>query len=269
MNKAIPEKLYKYEAFNTTSLTNLKKQIVYFGSPMGFNDPYDCSLTPQIDSPDSNGIESIRQAYLSTRQPSSELRNKFESMAAEDFKQLLHRSAHAVLKNLTDDILQNKGVTCFSEKNDDLLMWSHYGGRYKGFCLEFSTQAKLFERANKVRYVKAPPRINLVELVPDPVIDPIQVFFCSKSNAWNYESEWRCFHQQAGTEYGYPAEALTGIYFGPDIDQQSIEIVCLILKGQNQKIRYWRGKRSTSEFRVLFEEFTYTSFLEAQAKGLS
>ncbi|MDO8813588.1 MAG: hypothetical protein Q7J38_16395 [Gallionella sp.] len=75
-------------------------------------------------------------------------------------------------------------------------------------------------------------------------------------------------HEKAGTEFCYPAEALTGIYFGPDIDQQSIEIICLILAGQNENVRLWRGSRSTTEFQVLFEEFSYTSNLDAKRKGL-
>ncbi len=44
----IPKKLYKYEAFSEMSLRNLKKQIIYFSSPLGFNDPYDYAITAEI-----------------------------------------------------------------------------------------------------------------------------------------------------------------------------------------------------------------------------
>ena len=35
--------------------------------------------------------------------------------------------------------LYERGVCCFSEKKDDILMWSHYADGHKGFCLEFIT----------------------------------------------------------------------------------------------------------------------------------
>jgi len=44
--------------------------------------------------------------------------------------------------------------------------------------------------------------------------------------------------------------------------------VCLVLAGQNENVRFYKGSRSTSEFRVLFEEFTYTSYLQAKKLGL-
>ena len=43
-NMAVPPKLYKYEAFSAQSLLNLKSQVLYFGPPLNFNDPYDCAL---------------------------------------------------------------------------------------------------------------------------------------------------------------------------------------------------------------------------------
>ena len=46
-----PLRLYKYEPLTMQALHNLKSQIIYFGSPMSFNDPYDCALTPNIKTP--------------------------------------------------------------------------------------------------------------------------------------------------------------------------------------------------------------------------
>ena len=98
--------------------------------------------------------------------------------------------------------------------------------------------------------------------------DPVFELFCTKSDSWCYEREWRAIHKEAGTQYVYPPEALTGVYFGPDIDNESLEIVCLILAGQNERVRFYRGSRSNTEFRVLFKPFTYTSYLQAERMGL-
>ncbi|MGF1711490.1 hypothetical protein L4C37_13075 [Vibrio kagoshimensis] len=66
----------------------------------------------------------------------------------------------------------------------------------------------------------------------------------------------------------YPRESLTGVYFGPNITPDMIEIICLILQGQNPTVRFWRGKRSEVSFKVEFEEFFYTSSPKAEELGL-
>lgn len=46
------------------------------------------------------------------------------------------------LDRLTQKFLQNSHVSCFSERNDDFLMWSHYASRHAGICLEFQLNDK-------------------------------------------------------------------------------------------------------------------------------
>jgi hypothetical protein len=92
----------------------------------------------------------------------------------------------------------------------------------------------------------------------------IQKLFCTKSDAWAYEKEWRAIHVEAGTEYCYPAEALTGVYFGPEIDFTSMEIIALILGGQNPNVALWKGTRRVDVFKVAFEKMTYTPHIVAK-----
>src|SRR5690606_32293035 len=101
--------------------------------------------------------------------------------------------------------------------------------------------------------------------VPDSLLTDL---FCTKGESWAYEKEWRAIHTKAETQFCYEANALTGVLFGPDIDPQCLEIVCLILRGQNKAVKFWRGERSSSEFKVTFTEFQYISYLEAKDRGL-
>lgn len=59
-----PSRIFKYEAFTARSLQNLKEQIIYFGSPPNFNDPYDCSLSPGIKEIMDQDIERLRLHYI-------------------------------------------------------------------------------------------------------------------------------------------------------------------------------------------------------------
>jgi Protein of unknown function (DUF2971) len=264
-----PNSLYKYEAFSAQSLLNLKKQIIYFGSPLGFNDPYDCAITPNIIEPSDDEALRVRDAYLQRADLPPRARHEFETFSMPQLRAALSRAARAGFRQVVDQFLAKRGVACFSEANDDLLMWSHYGGRYKGFCLEFDASSEPFaSKVHPVQYVPALPSLPLATVLLDRDFHPVLELFCTKSLAWSYEREWRAIHHVAGTEFCYSANALTGVYFGPDIDQQSLEVVCLVLAGQNETVKLWRGSRSATDFKVVFELFTYTSFVEAKRRGL-
>jgi len=260
--------LYKYESLTAHTLHNLKGQILYFGSPLGFDDPYDCALTPNIRPPTDVEVDAIRRRYLQAVGTPPLTRRELESLSSVDLRDALVRAGRSAFEEIAREFLRTRGVTCFSEVNDDLLMWAHYGGRYRGICLEFSTAVGPFEKIRRVRYVESLPTLELAPLLVERNFEPALGLFCTKSTAWAYEKEWRAIHTVVGTEYVYLADALTGVYFGPDIDDTSLDLVCLILRSQNEKVRFWRGTRSTTEFRVLFSEFTYTPFLEAKRKGL-
>ncbi|TIH10721.1 DUF2971 domain-containing protein [Pseudomonas leptonychotis] len=263
----MPEIIYKYESFSAQSLKNLKAQSIYFGSPLGFNDPYDCALSAGIAIPTDEELDTLKSEYQNSNSVPENVKKQFAETGHDKLRDIVVRSTHKILESHARDFLKTRGVSCFSECNDDLLMWSHYGGKYKGFCLAFSTKFEPFSKMVKVKYTRTMPKINAIKALLNDNFDEMLDLFCTKSKSWEYEKEWRCMHEQAGTLYTYEADALESVYFWPDIDSNSLEIVCLILAGQNQNVRFWRGNRSQERFEVIFEEFTYTSYLEAKRRG--
>lgn len=259
----MPPRLYKYEPFNERSLENLKAQSIYFNSPAHFNDPYDCAMQPIIPAPTNEEVEEIRSYYLSLSDMPLRGRNEFVEKPVAELREILSNIAKTTLQE-NIKTFSERGVCCFSEKNDNLLMWSHYGGKYKGFCLEFDTSKAKPLRWRKVDYSAHMPLIRLKELLLEQNEEAVLALMSTKSDDWRYEQEWRLLHQTAGTLYCYPADWLTGIYFGPEISREALEIICLVIQGQNKDVKFWRGVRSKTEFKVEFESFTYTSFNEAQ-----
>lgn len=262
----MPPRLYKYQPFALQTLLNLKKQVVYFGSPKGFNDPYDCGTPPRIEPIADSDVLQLRDDYLEAERVSPELRAKFGALPIEELRQLLHKAGRIGIAAIIDKFNSAHGITCFAERKDDLLMWSHYGGSYKGFCLEFDTSSPLFAKAQKVRYLRDPVTVSLGNILLNREIHVFHDLFCTKSVSWRYEEEWRAMHVNVGTEFVYPSDALTGIYFGPEMLEEAIEICCLVLRGQNRNVKLWRGQRSTDEFKVNFSEFTYSTHLESKLK---
>lgn len=266
---SLPHRLYKYEPFSSQALENLKNHTLYFASPSGFNDPYDCAVSPSVKEPSDDDVQRVRSYYLSKDDLPVEVRTQFEQLDDAGLKLLLLRQGQTVLEDAVTNFLSNKGVTCFSERNDSLLMWGHYGGRFKGFCLEFRTDYEPMCKARKVIYSDEMPQVDILTLLCDTSeSDEILNLYCTKALDWQYEKEWRCMRHQAGTAYTYPAEALTGIYMGPDAAFASFEITALIVANQNPGVQLWRGERSKSDFSVVFESVTYTSHLEAKHRGL-
>ncbi|WP_137887186.1 DUF2971 domain-containing protein [Pseudomonas sp. 2FE] len=263
-----PLRLYKYEAFTAQSLQNLKDQLIYFGSPLAFNDPYDCALSPRIKEPTDVDVERVRSHYLAKPEIENRVRREFETASPAALRHMLLRIGQNTLDDMITKFLSQRGVTCFSEKRDSLLMWSHYGDHCKGFCLEFSTSADPFHKIKKVRYTQDMPVIDVVPMLCDEDYDPVVDLYCTKAIDWAYEHEWRAIHSQAGTAYRYPSESLTGIYLGPDMPFTAFEIIALVLAGQNEHVQLWQGSRSKSNFSVEFRPVTYTSHLEAKRLGL-
>lgn len=264
----IPPKLYKYEAFTTQALENLKNHSVYFASPRAFNDPYDCACFPSVKEPTDAEIHQIRQHYLQDEELTDKLRQQFQRLDVAGMRVILLRQGQNLLDNAVRDFLSKRGVACYSERNDSLLMWGHYGGRFKGFCLEFRSDHEPLTKARQVKYAHEMPQVDLVPLLCGHETDEILDIYCTKALDWHYEKEWRCIHDQAGTLYTYSAEALTGVFIGPDAAFASFEILALIVMNQNPTVQLWQGKRSMSEFSIVFEPVTYTPHLEAKRRGL-
>lgn len=263
-----PLRLYKYEPFSAQSLQNLKDQVIYFGSPLRFNDPYDCALSPSIKEPTDAEIQRIRSHYIAKPDLDDKVRREFETATPTSLRIMFLRIGRNVLDQAIKEFLSHRGVSCFSEKVDSLLMWSHYGDHCKGFCLEFSTSTDPFQKIKKVRYTPDMPVFDVVPVLCDEDYDPVLDLYCTKAIDWAYEQEWRCIHSQVGTAYGYPPEALTGVYVGPDTPFTAFEIIALILAGQNKHVQLWQGSRSKSSFSVEFRPVTYTTHLDAKRLGL-
>ena len=95
-------------------------------------------------------------------------------------------------------------VSCFSSKNNSMLMWSHYAESHKGACFEFEVGDKDFK---KVKYSKKMYRFRLTDVLKlvlghelaeteinyedESLLFAIEPVF-HKTIEWKYEKEFRC-----------------------------------------------------------------------------
>lgn len=247
-----PDLIYKYQSPCEQSFQNLEAHSFYFGSPREFNDPYDCALYPSLAEPTDSEARAYRSRYTQPGVP-ERVRREFLEISNDDLKAKIIEIVKRAVDERIDAFLKNNGVTCFSEDNNNLLMWAHYGRKYRGFCLEFSTEYEPFKKMAEVTYDDLIPTINAVSILngDDSFITQL---YRTKSSSWNYEKEWRVIHNEVGTLYGYETSALKAIYLGPDISPESSNKLALIVSRWEPAVTLWKGRLSKERFAVVFEK---------------
>lgn len=96
-------------------------------------------------------------------------------------------------------------ITCFSKRNDSILMWSHYGDSHRGVCFEFDDDRDIFKdviyqderpyfdfKTIVARILMADYKGEDCKLDEDKYKDILSKPFYIKQNDWNYEQELRC-----------------------------------------------------------------------------
>lgn len=267
MSSVLPSSLFRYYPANLQTLENIKRQCFYFGSVSDFNDPFECHILPPAAEDNEESLNALRAHYVQGLEFPEPVRRQLHEMDAAAFRDMIKNLAIDSVIKAKEDFVGKRGVTCFSERNENLLMWSHYASGGAGLCLAFDTSSEVFSKAIKVIYREVPPAIDALDVMLDVVkhrrASWIEGMYCTKPVDWRYEQEWRVIHAKRSTVYCYPKECLKAVFFGPRCAQHFIETVCLILQGQNRAVSFWRGSMSHTKYAVEFEKVTYTPSAEA------
>lgn len=250
-NGHIPQKLFKYRTFDKDGHWEEWTQgRVFCNNPLNFNDPFDCMLSFESTSY-SKTVRDVcfdvlknRGIILSAAENNS-LKTDKEPINA--LATILEKKSIHVNQNYLSKIAKPKSfksmlqkmlsVTCFSEKNDSLLMWSHYAQQHRGFCIEydFSDDPEISEFLFPVVYSNKKTIVNTG--VHD--VDCLKAALC-KSEEWQYEQEWRYINMLKSTfensnerTIPYFDSPISAIYFGVNAAQADIDrLLTLIVKNQ-------------------------------------
>lgn len=157
------------------------------------------------------------------------------------------------------EIRNNALVSCFSKKNDSILMWGHYADKHTGICLGFErpnndffdvvykkkrSKFPLYDLACIIcSYILVDEKPNLYE---NKIIKKGLSSFLSKSIDWSYEEEVRClFSLNNDNEFTFigndkylyhmPTNIKT-IYLGCKISKDNKEKIIQLAKEKNIKV---------------------------------
>lgn len=173
----IPQYVYKYMDIECAKAI-IKNNTIRFKSASSFNDPFDGKA--YVTKFPVSFDEMVTFWNLSSL-PKKE-QQKFISC------KLWHGDGNEIMNTLFRYFDRNTAITCFSEIDDNLLMWSHYANKHEGACMKFDVSKDLdfFSILSKVKYSKDFVTYDWAE-----VYDNIYDQYTTKSSDWEYEHEIR------------------------------------------------------------------------------
>ena len=149
-----PAFLYKYYSnANALHLDAVKNNLMWYSSATNFNDVFDCDIF--VDE------KAIFQSIIDTSPEMNAIRKG--SRMWLDFKSQSHKATQQ-LQQMFDEMKGQMGISCFSELDNSLLMWSHYANNHKGFCVEYD----LLEISKQLQFTPVPviysdKKISIIE----------------------------------------------------------------------------------------------------------
>jgi hypothetical protein len=151
--------MYKYFTFSEYALVNLLNNEFYMNHYEAFNDPFECWANVLSGFPDkSTKNERLLNIFKAWGF------NSLDDAIANDNYDLLKESLVGSEPNIKE-IIRCARITCFSKRDDNLLMWSHYADGLRGFCIEYDpslilSNDKAFSSIHDVHYTQTPAVID-------------------------------------------------------------------------------------------------------------
>lgn len=181
----------------------------------------------------------------------------------------LQNAANKTSEIFTERSNEFIGVLSLTEKNDNLLMWSHYADSHRGFCLCFDATAGFFNRRRtdndefyhlrKVSYSAKRPSKSMMD------IGSIELFLL-KSDVWSYEYEWRMCSVLTDADlvidqivpavhlFAFPCSIISEVIVGANADASLVTSISEILSNDPEysHVKLKRAKTSDVDFSLEF-----------------
>jgi hypothetical protein len=239
LDEKLPNFFYKYIR-TENAIKILENKALWFSSPRDFNDPFDCNINLiDFSISDKEITEFINDKVSANRKTR---RNEIQKN---------QRNSYRIKNQMADqsqEMFYNSGVCCFSEVNNNILLWAHYANNHKGLCLKFSSSVAIIaEMTAKVNYKTGYEKVNFWTGQGGAVYHLI----FTKSNDWDYEKEIRMFRTLYKGSVTIDITNLTEIIFGCKTDLLTIKKVKNLISDLNYKhIKFKQAKQTKSSFQL-------------------
>ena len=157
-----PEFLYKYRPHDRYSESWILKEELFFASPGKFNDPFDSKVMYTME-----GTLEQKRKYLKglikERYPNLGRQKLWEMVEKARNNQILEKDYVNHLERVQQRI-DTYGVISFSQKPDDLIMFSYYAKDHTGYCLKYKrSKETLLSIAREIKYELSYPKFSVFD----------------------------------------------------------------------------------------------------------
>ncbi|MDX9881236.1 MAG: DUF2971 domain-containing protein [Prolixibacteraceae bacterium] len=214
--------IFKFTSIEVGELIVAGK-LLKFNDPEFFNDPFDCDIdllefdfnnrSPEI----SNELEKVKTIL--------------EKNYGEKTERLINTISDSEICKIYKQSQLNKisrsSICCFSTSFKNTVMWSHYGDKHRGVCLNFDWSIpEPFVDYPTERFSKGPVDYNHYHTPVNYLKskeEGIKKLFYTKSEDWRYENEFRFHILEEHGLFRFNHDFLKGIIFGIRVSEKEIE----------------------------------------------
>ena len=190
-----PEYLYRFTTVERAEEI-LTQGRIFFPSPADFNDPFDCKFRPIFRASKRKRERFLRE--LARERDSAMPKHQIKKMARLASTRAFFEEG---ARRLMSRIGRSVGMLSVTERDDSILMWSHYANKHQGVCLQFRGLESLRTPPLSVIYSDDYPVVDLLEYEPflgrqDETAqakqkEMVERMYLTKAKDWDYECEWR------------------------------------------------------------------------------
>lgn len=223
--------IYKYYSIDKFTIKSLINNEIFFSNPLNFNDPFEIEYLLELERLSPKQFIDFFPSELKNIDTFHVKEKEFRFREKQVFNKEVKNNKH--LKNA---VFEKIGFSCFSKKNDEFLMWSHYGDKHRGICMEFNRE-KLDLAINigveDISYETKLPKIRATIKNLGNNEENLKKIMLTKLMHWEYESEVRAavyLNESRGNLYNYKPDILESIIFGCKTTTDDKELIRNILK---------------------------------------
>ena len=272
--------LFKYRSLNQFTDQIFLENTLYFPRAKDLNDPYE--LSAPLDKGILSAAVHERIDQLLSRGEISEDERGFILYFFPLYKEEGREAARLAALDRVNKVNAESGILSLSERNDSILMWSHYADQHKGICIEFEELHERFLASRQpdlyqVRYGKSFYDMNSPDTYIYPLLEKIrssdtinaaEIFellreiterkarsgiysaLATKAQDWEYEKEWRMIYLGHSGKVFFAPFALKKIIFGSRVSEETIEsYIHFVTKVAGKPfIRFQRARLEEMEF---------------------
>jgi hypothetical protein len=243
-----PEFLYKYRPHDSYSESWILNEELFFASPASFNDPFDSKVMYTME-----GTIDQKKRYLSeiiqTRIPQIKRREKWKIINDAIERQLLENDYDNHLKR-TQAHIDKYGIVSFSQKPDDLLMFSYYAKDHTGYCLKYKrSKESVLSLAREINYEPSYPNFSVFEFPLDKIGLLGDKVLLTKAKCWEHEAELRIgFGDWANRVMKSPHPILEGIILGCNMTPERRADILALNNRRKKPAEIFQAQKKKFEF---------------------